>query len=132
MLDINAAFLIVPPVVTATFAYLIARKKNIVTERLGKVKIDSEIQSQALTIVRGVMNDMRDEFRREIDSLKQENISLKEEVDANANKIETLQVQLTASDLLVATLKSEINTLQSAIKMYQEEIARLRRTAPNS
>ena len=131
MLDASAILLIVPPIVTAAFAYMVARKKNVVTERMGRAKIDSEIQTQALTIVRGVMNDMRDEFRREIDSLTKENETLKEEVADNANKIETLHVQLTASDVLVATLKSEINTLQNAIKMYQEENARLRKAEHN-
>lgn len=126
MLDTSAIILIVPPILSAAFAYLIARKKNVVTERLNRAKIDSEIQTQALTIVRGVMNDMRDEFKREIDALKKENEGFKAEIALNANKISTLQIQLTASDVLVATLKSEISTLQGAIKMYQEENARLR------
>jgi len=126
MLDASSLLLIVPPILTATFAYMVARKKNVITERIGRAKIDSEIQTQALTIVRGVMNDMRDEFRREIDALKKENEFLKEEVDDNRNKIEHLQTQLTASDVLVASLKSEISTLQSALKLYQEENARLK------
>ncbi len=126
MLDTSAIILIVPPILSAGFAYLVARKKNIVTERLNRAKIDSEIQTQALTIVRGVMNDMRDEFKREIDALKKENEGFKREIELNTNKISTLQIQLTASDVLVATLKSEISTLQGAIKMYQEENARLR------
>jgi hypothetical protein len=126
MLDANAIILIVPPILSAGFAYLVARKKNIVTERLSRAKIDSEIQTQALTIVRGVMNDMRAEFKREIDALKKESEGFKAEISLNAHKISTLQIQLTASDVLVATLKSEISTLQGAIKMYQEENARLR------
>jgi chromosome segregation ATPase len=127
MLDANTIILVVPPILTAAFAYLVARKKNIVTERLNRAKIDSEIQNQALTIVRGVMNDMRDEFRREIDNLKDENITLKQEIEENKNRIETLQIQLTASDVLVATLKSEISTLQQAINLYKEENARLKK-----
>ena len=126
MLDTSSIILIVPPILTAAFAYLIARKKNIVSERINKSKIESEIQIQALTIVRGVMNDMRDEFKREIESLKRENELLKAEIEENGNKIDTLQLQLTASDLLVATLKSEISTLQNAINLYKEENARLK------
>jgi hypothetical protein len=126
MLDTSAIILIVPPILSAAFAYLVARKKNIVTERLNRAKIDSEIQTQALTIVHGVMNDMRDELKREIDALKKENEGFKSEIALNANRISTLQIQLTASDVLVASLKSEISTLQGAIKMYQEENARLR------
>ena len=56
---------IIPPILTAIFAYLIAWKRNIISEKMDKAKLDADIQSQALTIVKSVMNDMREELRRE-------------------------------------------------------------------
>lgn len=126
MLDANVLIPIVPPILSAGFVYLVARKKSIIAERMNKAKIEAEIQTQALTIVRGAMNDMRDEFRREIEFLKKENGLLKEEIIENKTRIETLQHQLTISDGLISTLKSEISTLQSAIRLYQDENARLK------
>ena len=126
-MDISIFITIIPPILTAVFAYLVARKRNIVSERLNKAKIDADIQSQALTIVKGVMNDMRDELRREIDMLRKENEVLKLSVKDNQDKIATLSNQLDASDQLIAVLKSEIITLQSTIKVYEEELTRLRK-----
>lgn len=127
MLDINVIVTVVPPILTAVFAYLIARKRNIITERMGRAKVDADIQAQALNIVRGVMNDMRDDFQKEISSLKTENAKLKEEVEENSLRLQTLQKQLIASDELVATLRSEISTLKKTLSIYEEEIARLRK-----
>lgn len=127
MIDASIIATIVPPILTAAFAYLIARKRNIVSERISKAKIDSEIQTQALTIVRGVMTDMRDELRREIDDLRKDNDKLRKEVDENKTKIDGLQTQLTASDVLVSTLKAEIATLQATVNFYESELTRLRK-----
>jgi chromosome segregation ATPase len=117
---------VVPPILTGVFAFLIARKKNIITEKVSRAKIDAEIQTQALTIVRGVMNDMRDEFRREIASLKVENERLRVKVEDTEKDIRGLHVQLRVSDELVANLKGEIATLRSTIKIYEDEIVRLK------
>lgn len=126
MMDINAILLIIPPILTAVFAYLIARKKNIITERISKAKIDSEIQTQALSIVEKVMGEMRAELRREIDELRKENEELKKAINDSQSKIESLQNQLEASNQLVAILRSEIGTLQAALTMYKEENTRLK------
>jgi uncharacterized coiled-coil DUF342 family protein len=126
MIDTNAIILIIPPILTAAFAYLIARKKNIITERLSKAKIDSEIQVQALTVVEKVMGEMRTELRREIDELRKENEYLKKAIVDSQARIETLESQLDASNELVAILRSEISTLQTAISMYKEENNRLK------
>lgn len=127
MLDVSVIVTIVPPILTAVFAYLVARKRNIISERINKAKVDADVQSQALNIVRGVMNDMRDEFRREIESLRAENVKLKAEVNENRNQIANLQEQLTASDVLVESLRSEISILKKTLTIYEEEIARLRK-----
>lgn len=126
MMDINAILLIIPPILTAVFAYLIARKKNIITERISKAKIDSEIQTQALTIVEKVMGEMRAELRREIDELRRENEELKKAISESESKLESLQHQLEASNQLVSILRSEIRTLQAALAMYKEENTRLK------
>jgi chromosome segregation ATPase len=126
MIDSGILITVVPPILTGVFAFLIARKKNIITEKVSRAKIDAEIQTQALTIVRGVMNDMRDEFRREIASLKVENERLRVKVEDTEKDIRGLHVQLRVSDELVANLKGEIATLRSTIKIYEDEIVRLK------
>ena len=126
MIDVNAIILIVPPILTAGMAYLVARKKNVVNERVGKAKIDAEIQSQALTIVRGVMTDMRDEFRRELEDLKKENISLRKDLNNQTLQITSLQTQLSASGELINSLKHEITTLQITGELYRKENERLK------
>jgi len=126
MMDINAIILIIPPIITAIFAYLIARKKNIISERIGKAKIDSEIQTQALSIVDKVMGEMRIELRREIDELRKENESLKKSIVDSQTRIESLESQLDESDQLVSILRSEISTLKVALAMYKEENTRLK------
>lgn len=127
MIDSNIIVTIVPPVITAIFAYLIARKKNIISEKMNKAKVDAEIHNQAFTIVRGVMNDMRDELRREISELRKENDKLKEKVEENHQKIESLTEQCMASDKLIETLRAEIAVLRATIKAYEDEIARLKK-----
>lgn len=122
----SSLLLIVPPIVTASFAYLIAKKKNIISERINRAKIDSESQSQALDIVRGVIVDMRNELHREMDILRNENESLKHEIRANQSMISSINIQLSANDDLIFTLKSEIAILKSALKIYQEENERLK------
>lgn len=126
MIDASILVTIIPPIVTGVFAYLIARKKNAITEKLNKAKVDAEIQTQALTIVRGVMNDMRDEFKREIASLKEENEILSKKASDNEENIKSLNQQLQASEKLIATLRSEIDALQLTIKIYEGELNRLR------
>lgn len=125
-MDINAIILIIPPIITAIFAYLIARKKNIISERIGKAKIDSEIQTQALSIVDKVMGEMRIELRREIDELRKENESLKKTIVDSQTRIESLESQLDESDHLVSILRSEISALKAALAMYKEENTRLK------
>lgn len=127
MLDLNVIVTIVPPILTAVFAYLVARKRNLITERISRAKVDADVQAQALTIVGGVMNDMREDFHKEITSLKAENVKLKEEIDENSARLLTLQRQLIASDELVASLKSEISTLRKTVGLYEQEIARLKK-----
>jgi CII-binding regulator of phage lambda lysogenization HflD len=127
MLDVNVLITILPPILAAVFAYLIARKRNAASERVNRAKIEADVQTQALQIVRGVMNDMRDEFKREIDALRNENRTLKVEIEENKNRLMVLQKQLVASDELVETMRSEISALKKTLAVYEAEIERLRK-----
>jgi predicted nucleic acid-binding Zn-ribbon protein len=126
MLDVSLIITIVPPIVTGIFAYLVARKKNIVAERISRAKVDADVQSQALTIVRQVMNDMREDFQREMSVLKEENQKLKYQIEDNKQKLQSMQEQMEASDVLIETLKSELSTLKKTLTIYEKEIERLR------
>lgn len=128
MLDVNVLITILPPILAAVFAYLIARKRNAASERVNRAKIEADVQTQALQIVRGVMNDMRDEFKREIDALRNENKSLKYEIEENKSRLMVLQKQLVASDELVETMRSEISALKKTLAVYEAEIERLRKS----
>lgn len=127
MFESAALITIVPPIATAFFAYLVARKKNVLSERVNRAKLDADIQTQALTIVKGVMGDMKEEFRREIAQLREENKALREEVVEAREQLTTIQTQLQTSTELVASLKSELVTLRMTIKLYEDELARLRK-----
>jgi len=127
MLDVNILITIIPPVLTAVFAYLIARKKNVITERMNRAKVDADVQSQALNIVRGVITDMRDEFKRELDELRKENATLKHEIENNRNDLKNLQEQLDSRDAMIDTLQSEISALKKTVNLYEAEIERLRK-----
>jgi peptidoglycan hydrolase CwlO-like protein len=127
MLDWSIIVTIVPPVITAAFAYLVARKKNLVAERINHAKVDADIQTQALNLVRGVMNDMREDFHREVTSLKEENQKLQKEIDRNNTHLQDLQRQLAANDELIKTLRLEILTLTKTLAIYEGEIARLKK-----
>jgi len=127
MLDVNVILTILPPVLSAVFAYLIARKRNTISERVNRAKVDADVQIQALQIVRGVMTDMRDEFKQEIENLRNENKTLKREIEENTSRLTILQKQLVASDELVETLRSEISTLKKTLALYEVENERLRK-----
>ena len=127
MLDLSLVITIVPPIVTGIFAYLIARKKNAVAERINRAKVDADIQTEALNIVRQVMNDMRADFNREMTVMKDENHKLRLEIEDNKTRLQSLQEQLLASDELIETLKSELSILKKTLSMYESEIERLRK-----
>lgn len=126
MIDINSILLIIPPLASAMFAYLIARKKNLLDDNLSRSKMGAEIQSQALKIVQETMIEMRTELKREIDQLRTDNNLLRDEVKSSREKISSLEFQIDASDKLSALLKHEIYTLNMALRMLQDENSRLK------
>jgi peptidoglycan hydrolase CwlO-like protein len=124
-MDISVLLTVVPPVLTAVSAYLIASRKYAISERINKAKLETETQNQALIIVRGVMHDMCEDLRKDIESLKRNNMLLQEEVDENKKKINDLESQLRTSHDLIDVMKSEILTLKKTIALYEEQIMRL-------
>lgn len=127
MLDVNILITVLPPVLSAVFAYLIARKKNVISERISRAKVDADVQTQALNIVRGVMTDMRDEFKRELEEVRKENGALKKEIEDNKESLVNLQKQLDSRDALIDTLQNEISALKKTLGLYEAEIDRLRK-----
>jgi hypothetical protein len=110
MLDVflNALIVIAPPVVTAIFAYLIARRRNIAAEQTARSKADAHVQMQALSIVRKVMDDMRDDFHAQIKALRLENQKAQLEMEENKFQMEIMKKQLKANAELISTLNNEI------------------------
>lgn len=127
MLDPNVVITIVPAIATAIFAYLVAHKRNTITERLNRAKLDAETQNQALAIVRGVMTDMQNYFHKEMEILRGDNEKLRQQLEENKETLNVLKQQLIESDELVRSLRSEIATLKKALVIYEDEIARLRK-----
>ncbi len=118
-MDVGIIITIIPPILTAIFAYLVAWKRNIISEKMDKAKLDADIQTQALTIVKSVMNDMREELRHEIEILRKEKDDLKVQLDITVNQIRDLRNQLESSEELIVALKSQIGVLQNTIKVYE-------------
>lgn len=123
----SIATTLVPPIVTGLVAYFVARRKHLSVEKINKAELDAQSQSQALNIVKNVMNDMRDEFRREINGLKDDNERMRMKIDFNESEIKVLHSQLRASDELIVTLRAEIGALRSTVKIYEDELARVNR-----
>jgi chromosome segregation ATPase len=124
-MDLSLIITIVPPFLTAATAYLIARRKYAISQKISAAKFESDAQNQALIIVREVMHDMREDFRKEIDDLKLENKKLGEITEQNKRRIKDLEDQLNANDILIESLRSEISTLKKTISLYEQEIQRL-------
>lgn len=116
----------IPTAITGVFAYMLGRRKNIMAEKIAKSKTDAEIQGKALDIVKGVIQDMKDEFLREIKSLKLEIEKLSAENAKLKVSIEDLETQLIASSKLSGTLQDEIASLQRSLTAYKEENDKLK------
>jgi methyl-accepting chemotaxis protein len=133
MIDTNTIITVVPPIITGAFAYFIASRKKQSEERINKAKTDADTQNQALIIVRGVVDDMRNEFRREIDNLKSDNDRLRsdndkleEKVMVCNNTILSLSQEIKTQNENVIQFHSEVASLKATIKVYENELARLK------
>lgn len=134
MLDLTIILAaVIPALITAVTTYLVTRRKNNTAEKINRAQVESDIQNHALGIVKTVMDDMRSEFKREIDDLKKENLRLEERIVNNDLKIsdqtkliEDLQDKLSESDLIIKGLRSEVVLLKKTNEMYENEIQRLK------
>lgn len=131
-MDLSVLIAIVPPIITALFAYLIARKRNILTEKINRAKMDADAQVQALTIVRGIINDLRGEWQEsnnrclhELEKTKEE---FKQQITELRNENEKLTEKIKENEELIISLRSEIVTLRKTLALYEEEIARLKKS----
>ena len=109
----------IPTAITGVVAFIIGKRQNASTERVTKARAEADVQIKALDIVKGIIQDLKDEFLRELKVLKSENEELK-------NSIKELEAQLVASSQLTETLRGEINSLRNTLKTYQEENERLK------
>jgi len=116
----------IPTLITGVVAYMLGRRKNIMAEKIAKSKTEAEIQGKALDIVKGVIQDMKEEFLREIKSLKIEVEKLTTENVKLKVSIQDLEAQLIASGKLSATLQDEITSLQRSLTAYKEENDKLK------
>ncbi len=122
MIDGNILITIVPPIFAALIAYAIARIKSNAHERIQKAKIEAEVDSRAMEMVRSIVDEMRTELKSEIASLRAENRSLQELAKHNREEIETLQRRLRESFELQDAMKIEIASLKSTIQWYERRL----------
>lgn len=122
MIDGNILITIVPPIFAAIIAYAIARIKSNANERIQKAKIDAEVDTRAMDMVKGVMEEMRTELKTEIATLREENGILQEKAERNREEIETLQKRLHESSELQDAMKIEIASLRRTIEWYEKRL----------
>ena len=116
----------VPSLISGGIAYLIGQRKSKSAAQIAKSKFDAEIQTQALSIVKSVILDLKTEFLREIGELKTKIVELTSENEKLKLSIENLDNQLVSSGKLSETLQSEITSLQRNLTAYKEENDRLK------
>ena len=73
-------------------------------------------------MVRGVVDDMRIELKKEIQSLRDENKLLKEEMNRSREEIEVLRRRLRDSSELQDAMQTEIASLKATIQWYERRL----------
>lgn len=122
MIDGNILITIIPPIFAAIIAYAIARIKSNANERIQKAKIDAEVDTRAMDMVKGIMEEMKTELKAEIASLREENKVLQEKSRQNREEIDTLQRKLRESSELQDAMKIEIASLKKTIEWYERRL----------
>ena len=116
----------VPTLITGVIGFIVGRRKNISSERINKAKSDADIQGKALDIVKSVIQDLKDEFLKEIKELKLQIEGLTSENAKLKLSIQDLETQLAASSKLSEILQGEITSLQRSLTAYKEENDKLK------
>jgi chromosome segregation ATPase len=122
MIDTSIFITVVPPIFAAVIAYAIARIKSNANERIQRAKIEAEMNTKALEMVRSVIDDMKEEMKAEIESLRKENKTLRGEMIQNKEEIEALRQRLHASTELQDAMRVEINSLKATIEWYEQKL----------
>lgn len=122
MIDSNIIITIVPPIFAALIAYAIARIKSNANERIQRAKIDAEIDTRAMELVKSVMEEMRAELKAEISVLRNENKTLQDVLKQNREEIDSLQKRLRKSSELQDAMKVEIASLKNTIQWYERRL----------
>ncbi len=122
MIDGNLLITIAPPIFAAIIAYAIARIKSNANERIQRAKIEAEVDSKAMEMVRSIVNEMKTELKAEIAVLREENKVLKETQASNREEIESLQRRLRESSELQDAMKIEIASLKTTIQWYEKRL----------
>lgn len=122
MIDGNILITIIPPIFAALIAYAIARIKSNANERIQKAKIEAEVDSRAMEMVKSIVEEMRAELKAEIASLREENKRLQITLESNKQEIDGLQRRLRESSELQDAMKIEIASLKNTIQWYERRL----------
>ena len=112
---------IIPPIVATILTYVISSKKA----RIEQAKIVATIQTNAIEQVRLAEEKMRLEIWAELQKVRDENASLREEINQQRNEIDTLKHELEISSNLKTTLIEQIDTLKNLVDTYKHRIIEL-------
>lgn len=122
MIDGNILITIVPPIFAAIIAYAIARIKSGAGERIQRAKIDAEVDTRAMDMVKSIMEEMKSELKSEISFLKDENKIFLEKSKKNCEEIDDLKEKLRKSFELQEDMKIEIIALKKTIEWYEKRL----------
>lgn len=122
MIDGNILITIIPPTFAAIIAYAIAKIKSNANERIQRARIEAEVDTKAMEMVRSLMEEVKAELKAEITVLKEENRVLRETAQSNKDEIEGLVKRLRESSELQDAMKIEIASLTKTIQWYERKL----------
>lgn len=105
---------IIPPIVAAILTYIVANKKA----RIQHAQLLADMQTKAIETVSQAEEKMRKEIWAELQKVREDNVSMKEEMEDMRN-------QLIASRSLSETLKQEIVSLNHQLEIYKKRVSEL-------
>lgn len=112
---------IIPPLVAAVLTYIVSTKKA----RIEHAKVLADMQNKAIEQVRSAEEKMRREIWAELDKVREENSTLREELKQQGLQISNLEKQLEAATQLRITLTQQVSTLEGLVGTYKNRIIEL-------
>lgn len=112
---------IIPPLVAAVLTYIVSTKKA----RIEHAKVLADMQNKAIEQVRSAEEKMRKEIWAELDKVREENSTLREELKQQGLQISNLEKQLEAATQLRITLTQQVSTLEGLVGTYKNRIIEL-------